>query len=174
MPLARSTGIQGLSARFPAAASIAVVAALAGLAALPAGASGAEPPEIPADVRVRVVPEPAAAGAAAAVELTVEPRPGIRINRYPRIRLVVEDHPGLTAGGRAERGADRPPGHDEDPDDNYYAGPADPLRLELPVDGDATPGAYEVTGRLRYFYCVKQSGFCAPKEVDVTIPLRVR
>lgn len=144
------------------------------VAAGPASASGAEPPEIPADIRIEVAPDGATPGASASIVLTLEPRHGIRINRYPHIRLTVDDHPGLTAGGRAEIGTERPPGHDEDPDLNYYPGPADPVRLELTLADDAVPGVYEVAGRLRYFYCVKTSGFCAPKEVGVTIPLRVR
>ena len=32
----------------------------------------------------------------------------------------------------------------------------------------------EIEAKLTYYYCVVESGFCAPKRVPVNIPLKIR
>ena len=50
----------------------------------------------------------------------------------------------------------------------------DPLEFDLQVESSAPPGEHMLSGNLTYFYCIKASGFCAPKKTTVEIPLLVR
>ena len=135
-------------------------------------AQPAKPPKEPARIDISVSPEAVAAGADATVIVQIVPKDGIKVNRYPKIKLEVPAQPGLVAEARAEVGNDRPPPPDQ-MDTNYYKS-VDPVELRLRVDGSATSGTHEVPGRLTYFYCVAASGFCAPHRMDVTIPVAVR
>ena len=128
----------------------------------------------PAKIRIEVEGGSVAAGAAANVVLQLEPKSGVKINKYPRITLKVAEHDGLSAGAEGSAGADAPPPPDR-MDDNYF--PKDgiaPVRLELPIAADATPGSYEVEGQLKFFYCVSASGFCAPSKQTVSIPVTIK
>jgi hypothetical protein len=69
-------------------------------------------------------------------------------------------------------GDDAPP-PPEQSGGNYYDR-VDPLRIEIPMDKAAKPGKHEIEAKLKYFYCVKKSGFCAPKRTTVKIPVKVR
>ena len=46
--------------------------------------------------------------------------------------------------------------------------------LDLVLEADAEQGSHELTGELKYFYCVSASGFCAPKKVSVSVPIEIR
>ena len=50
----------------------------------------------------------------------------------------------------------------------------DPIVLELGIDEKASAGTHDVESRLTYYYCVKASGFCAPKRLAVNLPITVR
>ena len=54
-----------------------------------------KPPEKPAKITVSVAPESVAPGAQAVVTLTIDPISGVKINRYPQIKLTVPDQQGL-------------------------------------------------------------------------------
>ena len=62
----------------------------------------------------------------------------------------------------------------EDAEDNYFQGDVS-VPVAVTVDGPPR-GSYKVAGELKYFYCVKKSGFCAPatQEVRVSLPLAAR
>ena len=144
-----------------------------GLAAL-AGASWAapKPPEVPAKIEVSVSPDGVAAGGTTEVTIRLSPIEGVKINRYPKIKLKIPKQPGLTAGGSAEIGNDAPPPADK-MDTNYYK-TVDPVSLDLVLEAGAEKGSHELTGELKYFYCVSASGFCAPKKVSVSVPIEIR
>ena len=38
---------------------------------------------------------------------------------------------------------------------------------DLTLDAGAAPGAHAIPAKLKYYYCVKKSGFCAPKKMAV-------
>jgi hypothetical protein len=135
-----------------------------------AAASTTEPP---VKVAIAVAPTPAVPGQDAAVTVTLQPGPGIKLNKYPKIKLQVAAAPGVVAAAEGSIGASRPPAADQ-LESNYYKGGVDPLVVHLAVDPAATSGQHEVPGRLSYFYCVAASGYCAPAKVDVSIPLTVR
>lgn len=146
----------GLAAAFPVAAS---------------APKGSDQP--PVDVSIAVSPEPVAPGANAAVTVTLKPKAGIKLNKYPKIKLVVPVAPGVVDAAEGSIGNTAPPPAN-DLEANYYKGHVDPLTVTVHVDKGATPGEHPVPAKLSYFYCVAASGYCAPAKVDVELPVRVR
>jgi hypothetical protein len=100
------------------------------------------------------------------------PNAGIKINKYPKIKLAVAEQPGLVAPAEGTVGAAAPP-PPEDLESNYFK-TVDPVSLSLKLDAKAAPGRHEIPARLTYFYCVAASGYCAPARVNVKIPVEVR
>ena len=147
--------------------------------ALPSAAAAASPDvrppatETPVAVAVSVSPDTVASGAETTVTVRLEPRPGIKLNKYPKIKLQVPAVPGLVGAAEQSMGNAAPPPADQ-LDANYFHGRVDPLTLALRLDGKAAKGRHEVHAKLSYFYCVAASGFCAPAKTDVTIPVTVR
>ena len=154
---------------------VSAVALLLGpaLAAAPAAAgSNAKPPAEPARIEVRVSPQEVSAGSESLVSLRLTPASGIKINRYPKIKLKIEAQPGLIGAAEAAVGNSEPPPPDRI-ESNYFS-TVDPVEVALRLDPGASSGSHEVKGQLTYYYCVAASGFCAPKRVPVTIPITVR
>jgi hypothetical protein len=141
--------------------------------AFPGNASS---PVVPKDdaarIEVAVLPETLAAGAEAEVTVRVVPASGIKINRYPRIRLSVASREGLLRGGDASVGSDTPP--DPDHMEKNYFKSVEPVTVKVVIDPHAASGRHEVDGLLRYTYCVAASGYCAPVRTPVKIALTVR
>lgn len=143
------------------------------LASLLVGASAPKtPPKEPATIQIAVAPEATKPGEEAKVTVHLSPLDGIKINKYPKIKLKVPGQEGLVGAGEAAIGNSEPPPPDK-MEGNYYK-TVDPVELTLHVDPKAAAGRHEVTGQLSYFYCVAASGFCAPAKVSVSIPLTVR
>jgi hypothetical protein len=139
---------------------------------LAAVAGPTKPPAEPAKIHIEVSPEEVAPGGRATVTLQLHPIDGIKINRYPKIKLVIPDQPLLGSPSELQIGNDAPP-PPESADDNYFK-TVDPLELNLQIDDDASAGKHEIEGKLTYFYCVIASGFCAPARVPVKIPVVIR
>lgn len=136
--------------------------------AVPAGAPGSEA----AAVSIAVDPATVAPGARAHVTLRLTPGAGIKINKYPRIKLAIPAQPGLVAAAEAAVGNTEPPPPDH-MESNYFKS-IDPVSLTLEIDGAAASGKHEIAARLSYFYCVAASGYCAPAKVAVSIPVTVK
>lgn len=126
----------------------------------------------PATFRIEVSPSAVKPGEAAEVRVVLEPAAGIKINKYPRIRLKIPAAPGVVAEAEGSVGADAPPPPDQ-LETNYFKA-IDPLRTTVTVADDAHSGIHEVPAKLSYYYCVASSGYCAPARVDVKIPIEVR
>jgi hypothetical protein len=144
--------------------------------ALPAGASSELPAsagDAPLNVAVSVAPQTVSAGAETSVTVRLDPKPGIKLNKYPKIKLQVPAVSGLVAAAEISMGNPAPPPADQ-LDANYFHGTVDPLTVTLHTDAQATKGRHDVHAKLSYFYCVAASGYCAPAKADVTIPLTVR
>ena len=152
------------------------IVGLAVLAAAPwtlaTGVPPKAPPKEPARVEVSVFPEAARPGGETRVTVRLSPADGIKINRYPKIRLKVPGQEGLILSAEAAVGNKEPPPPDRI-EGNYFK-TVDPVELTLRVDPQAPAGQHKVQGQLSYFYCVAASGFCAPAKVPVSIPLTVR
>lgn len=143
---------------------LACVALAAAVGGVPAGEN--------ATVRILVDPTPVAAGTEARVTAQLVPNAGIKINKYPKIKLAVAEQAGLVAPAEGSVGASAPP-PPEDLESNYFK-TIDPVSLSLKLDGKAAKGKHEIPARLTYFYCVAASGYCAPARVNVKIPVEVR
>ncbi|HEX5042629.1 MAG TPA: hypothetical protein VFV75_06970 [Candidatus Polarisedimenticolaceae bacterium] len=133
---------------------------------------GAKPAGDPAKLVVTVNPPAAAPGQEVEVVIRVEPNPGIKVNRYPKMKLQVPAAEGLVGGAEAAVGASEMPPL-EHAEQNYYK-TVDPVAVKVSVDSRAPRGAHTVPARFTYYYCVAASGYCAPERVSLTIPLQVR
>lgn len=142
-------------------------------ASLPAGAAGAaKPAGDPARLVITVTPTQAGPGDEVEVVVRVEPNPGIKVNRYPKMKLQVPATAGLVGEAEISVGAAEMPSL-EHPETNYYK-TVDPVALKVQVDPKAPRGTHKVAAKFTYFYCVAASGFCAPERASITIPLNVR
>jgi len=139
---------------------------------LPLHGASPKPPPVPAKIAVEVAPAAVVAGETSRVTVQLEPIAGVQINRYPLITLKLAGRTGLVHPVEAAVGNSSPPQPGK-LDANYFER-VDPLELELVTDGAAPQGKHKLTGELTYFYCVKASGFCAPKKTSIEIPLEIR
>ncbi len=147
---------------------LALAPSRAGVEAAPTKPSGADAVK----VSVGVAPPTVAAGSEAEVTLTLTVNPGFKLNRYPKVKLVVPAVDGLVAAGEVTSGSDAPPPPDK-LETNYFKS-VDPLRLRLSVASSAPKGRHDVDAKLSYFYCVAASGYCAPARIPLKIPITVR
>ncbi len=153
------------------ALTFALAAALVLATLLPAPAlagPGSKPKSPELKVTVTQDPSPGKAGQPVTVKVAVEPPTGIKLNQYPGITLKVTGTDGLTlASPEAFVGTKKP-----------IADPAqfgfkhiDPLELKA-TGGKA--GTRTMDGTLTFFYCVIESGYCAPGEMKLRIPVTLK
>jgi hypothetical protein len=157
--------------RFPLAWPVVLFLAVPGAVAV--CDSYAAPSEAPVEIVVVVSPSAVAAGSDTSVTVRLNPKPGIKMNKYPKIKLQVPAVPGLLGAAEGSLGNAAPPPADQ-LDSNYFHGGVDPLTVTLHLDPEATKGPHEIRAKLSYFYCVAASGYCAPAKSEVTIPVTVR
>jgi hypothetical protein len=131
---------------------------------------GADPP---VKWAVSVAPAAVPAGSEASATVTLVPKAGIKLNKYPKIKLQIPASAGVVDAAEGSMGNAAPPSADN-LDANYYHGDVEPLIVKFHVDAAATPGRHEVPAKLSYFYCVAASGYCAPAKIAVSIPVTVR
>jgi hypothetical protein len=155
---------------FLLATSIALVAFSTTPASPDARPGSADPP---IKISVSVSPESVPSGSEAAVTVQLDPKPGIKLNKYPKIKLQVPEVAGLVAAAEQSMGNPSPPPADQ-LDANYFHGSVDPLKVTLHMDAQAAKGRHDLHAKLSYFYCVAASGYCAPGKAEVTIPVMVR
>lgn len=149
----------------------AVVLASAGNSLAPA--AGAEKPAgDPARLVITVTPPAVEAGHVVEVSVRVEPNPGIKVNRYPKMRLQIPARDGLVPEVEASVGAAAMPSL-EKPEANYYK-TVDPVTVKVSLDPKAAKGKHAVPAKFTYFYCVAASGYCAPERAAISIPVTVR
>lgn len=145
-----------------------VVASALALSGVPASV---KPPKNPAKITVDVTPQAVSPGGEAEVTLKLEPIDGVKINRYPKIKLRVPAHEGLVAETEASIGNSTPPPPDQKDKKANYWNKVDPLIVKLNLDAAAASGNHEIDAKLVYYFCVPASGFCAPKRVPLKIPI---
>jgi len=133
-------------------------------------AGNVKPPKNPAEIRISVSPDTVAPGKPAQVTLTIAPKDGIKIARYPQIKLQVPESEGLVGEAEIRIGSAEPP-PPEKLETNYWK-TVDPVELTLTLDPAATAGKHEIDAKLTYFFCVA-GDFCAPARVPVKIPVAV-
>lgn len=152
--------------------SILCLAALALPVAAGGGSDAIKPPAVPASWTTDA-PAAAAPGDTVTLSLTLQPKPGIKVNRYPRISWGIsrDDNP-VADDVKAELGSETALPFDATDADRYFSS-IDPIELAVRVDPNASRGDHTLKTKLKYFYCVSKSGFCAPKKVSVEIPIRI-
>ena len=136
------------------------------------GESASKPPKVPA---TWTLDAPAAAGPGDTVELslTLQPKSGIKVNRYPQIAWSITSDDNPVAGDvKSKLGSDGALPFDA-PDADRYFKSIDPIVMNVRLDPQAAPGDHKLKTRLKYFYCVTKSGFCAPAKVSVEVPIRI-
>ena len=146
------------------------------IAVTPAGSApggGSAASDTPIRVTVAVAPASVGAGSDTLVTVKLDPKPGIKLNKYPKIKLQIPASPGLVGPAEQSLGNPAPPPPDQ-LDANYFHGAIDPLTLTLHLDAQAAKGPHEIRAKLSYFYCVAASGYCAPAKTEVMIPVTVR
>jgi hypothetical protein len=145
--------------------------ALAGafLAGLPLAAQ-VKPPAEPAKVRVSIDPQVVAAGERTEVTVALDPMEGVRIARYPGVKVRIDGQAGLVAEQQLVAGDTKPPAPDA-LDRNYFDR-LEPLRLSLQLEAGAPPGRHELGGEVTYAYCIP-SGLCSRAKVPLTFPIQV-
>ncbi len=124
-------------------------------------------------IGVSVSPPSIAAGSDTSVTVRLDPKSGIKLNKYPKIKLQVPAVAGLVDSAEQSLGNSAPPPADQ-LESNYFHGGVDPLTVTLHLDAKAEKGPHEIRAKLSYFYCVAASGYCAPAKTEVTIPVTVR
>ncbi len=150
-----------------------VPAVLLGFAIASADSPGVPPPpKNPVAIRVAVAPESVASGGRADVTVQLVPASGIKLNKYPRIKVTVPAQDGLAAPADASIGNDAAPPPDQ-MESNYFK-TVDPVKVSLKLDGKAKAGRHEFDGKVSYFYCVAASGYCTTAKSAIKIPVVVR
>jgi hypothetical protein len=150
--------------------------ATAAIAVSPGGAAPDGPSaalEAPVKVAVAVSPEAVGAGSDTSVTVRLLPKAGIKMNKYPKIKVQVPAVPGLVDAAEQSLGNAAAPPPDQ-LDTNYFHGSVDPVTLTLHLDPQAAKGRHEIHAKLSYFYCVAASGYCAPAKAELTIPVTIR
>jgi hypothetical protein len=148
-----------------------IVASLALLVIGGAAVADPRPPAVPAKIAISTSPVTVKAGESVTVRLDLAPIEGVKINRYPKVKLQVAAEAGLVGESEGAVGNDKPPPADK-MKLNYFD-EFDGLELTLNVDPQAKAGLHRLQGKLTYFYCVPASGFCAPHRTPVEIALTV-
>lgn len=134
-----------------------------------AGAKKIKPPTL--KVEVSQSPQALAAGEEGEILVQVVPPEGIALNRYPGITLTIEDTGGFEVPeSKLFVGETEPL---DDPDEFQFE-TIDPLRVRVGVPASAGAGAGEMKGTLKFFYCRKKDGFCAPATQSVRVPVAVQ
>src|SRR5436190_8394611 len=137
------------------------------LAACLAAASAAGVAAIPdVDLKIAVALAPGAvkAGSRSEAMVTLTPPSGIHINQYPPIRLTLESAPPVIFEPDSYKlGLDAMP---DNPEKNPFKS-IDPIKVKFHVAPHAADSKVAVKGKLKFFYCVAASGYCAPGTKDV-------
>jgi hypothetical protein len=154
-------------------AALAAAAYLGQAGLLTRGATQAKPLAEPAKLVLSVSPERLPPGSEARVTLQLQPVKGVKINRYPQIQLSVPEQAGLVGEAKVALGDQVAP-PPEKMTGNYFDPPTQSVELRLKLDPAIVPGSHDFQGKLTYFYCVPESGFCAPVRTTVRIPVTVR
>lgn len=127
-------------------------------------------PDIDLKIQVSVPTRPVASGSEGEAIVTLTPPAGIRLNQYPPIRLTLEASPPLVFPQQEIKlGLDKMP---DDLESNPFER-VDPIHVKFQVGKHDGDGQIPVKGKLRFFYCVAKSGYCAPgvKTVSFSVPI---
>ena len=109
---------------------------------------------------------PVKAGVKSNVTVSFNVLKGYAINHTPPISMKLATAPGI----RLDKTEFATPAGDPKSKDEYYV---EVPSIKVPVTA-AKRGAYEIPGKVTYFFCSKNDGFCSKQVVDIKIPLQVQ
>jgi len=151
-------------------ASLAAVLAVAAIASVRGSFAVPKPPEVDMKIAIAVPETAVAAGSEGIAVVTMTPPAGIKINKYPPVRLTVEENPPISFKETTVKlGLDAMP---DDPEQNRFES-LEPIRLAFKVDRHSEDAKIPIKGKLRFTYCVARSGFCAPASRDIQFAVPV-
>jgi len=127
------------------------------------------PPAEPAKLHLSVHPQVTAPGSQVELVVAFEPAAGVKIARYPGVKVRVSARDGLIAENQLTAGDTKPPPPDQ-LDRNYFES-LDPLRLKVQLDRRAPLGRHELEGDVTYYSCT--DGLCSRNKVRVKFPVQV-
>ena len=127
-------------------------------------------PDVDLKIQVALAPGPVKAGSKSEAVVTLTPPAGIHVNQYPPIRLTLESAPPVVFEPDTYKlGLDAMP----DPPEKNPFKTIDPIKVRFRVAPHASDAKVAVKGKLKFFYCVTASGYCArgSKDVAFTVPV---
>jgi len=127
-------------------------------------------PDVDLKIEVALAPGAVKAGSKSEAVVTLTPPSGIHVNQYPPIRLTLESAPPVIFEPDSYKlGLDAMP---DNPEKNPFK-TIDPIKVRFRVAPHASDAKIAVKGKLKFFYCVAASGYCAPgtKDVAFTVPV---
>jgi len=127
-------------------------------------------PDVDLKIEVALAPGAVKAGSKSEAVVTLTPPSGIHVNQYPPIRLTLESAPPVIFEPDSYKlGLDAMP---DNPEKNPFK-TIDPIKVRFRVAPHASDAKIAVKGKLKFFYCVAASGYCAPgtKDVAFTVPI---
>ena len=146
----------------------AAIAAVCLAASLTGGAAAI--PDVDLKIQVALAPEPVKAGSKSEAVVTLTPPSGIHVNQYPPIRLTLDSAPPVIFEPDSYKlGLDAMP----DPPEKNPFKTIDPIKVRFRVAPHASDSKVAVKGKLKFFYCVAASGYCAPGTKDVAFTVQV-
>ena len=146
-------------------ALLTVIAAVCAPQAAPYGKTKKKTPVM--GIEIQHTPSGLQNGVKAELRVVVEPPPGIRLNRYPGITLQIDKARGVELNSNTAFVGVTEPIADVS---KFGFETIDPLVLEIVP---RRRGHLMLQGTLKFFYCVKKSGYCAPGKQKIKIPLDV-
>ena len=127
-------------------------------------------PDVDLKIEVALAPGAVKAGSKSEAVVTLTPPSGIHINQYPPIRLTFENAPPVTFEPDSYKlGLDKMP---DDPEKNPFKS-VDPIKVKFRVAAHTADAKVAVKGKVKFFYCVAASGYCAPGTKDVAFVIPV-
>jgi uncharacterized protein (DUF58 family) len=127
-------------------------------------------PDVDLKIQVALASSAVKAGSKSEAVVTLTPPSGIHINQYPPIRLTLENAPPVTFEPDSYKlGLDAMP---DNPEKNPFE-KIDPIKVRFRVAPHASDAKVAIKGKLKFYYCVKASGYCAPGTKDVTFTVPV-
>jgi hypothetical protein len=115
-------------------------------------------------VEVRFEPSAVAPGGRAAVEIRFVPADDIHINADPPVAVRLDASPLHLPGGRLDV---------KTSGDEGYVDTGVPVRREVLISPDATPGAATLSGEVLYYYCSDSEGWCRRAARAFSLPVLV-
>ena len=144
---------------------------LVAFAAAPLALGIPKPPDLDLKINIAVPQQAVATGAEAEAVVSITPPAGVKLNKYPPIRVTVEGNPPIEFEQTTVKvGLDEMP---ENAELNHFD-TIEPIHLKFKVGKHNGDGKIPIRGKVKLTYCVAKSGYCAPvtKDLSFAVPIQ--